>query len=161
MLIFFKFFSRSLLIFEPLHGVLRSRENGGCISAPCPQQSSISNLPFETGILPDPCYPFGSLTIEWSCKLPLSTDHKWKVMLTWVWVCKDTFSKRNKNKSNDKVQGHPISHPTCRKTDWLHEPQDPRCNTQLQTSFLKPKGSFMSCIRKSLHWYTMQFLEVL
>ncbi len=27
--------------------------------------------------------------------------------------------------------------------DWLHEPRDPRCNTQLQSSFFKPKDSFM------------------
>ncbi len=27
--------------------------------------------------------------------------------------------------------------------DWLHEPRDQSCNTQLQTSFLKPKDSFI------------------
>ncbi len=27
--------------------------------------------------------------------------------------------------------------------DWLHEPRDPHCNMQLQTSLFKPKGSFM------------------
>ncbi len=35
--------------------------------------------------------------------------------------------------------------------DWLREPRDPRCNIQLQTSFVKPKDSFMYPILECVH----------
>ncbi len=37
--------------------------------------------------------------------------------------------------------------------DWLHEPRDPHCNIQLQTSFVKPKDSFMYPIEPRLILY--------
>ncbi len=42
------------------------------------------------------------------------------------------------------------------QTDWLHEPRDPRCNTQLPTSFFKPKDSFLypmsyTCLTDFVH----------
>ncbi len=78
----------------------------------------------------------------------------------FVW----TPHESNKDKIQCFVCGSlwPLSSTNC--NDWLHEPRDPPCNIQLQTSFFKPKDSFTypvlhSTRKVSIHFVILRVLD--